>query len=48
MFLCMQSNVVIAPTELYNYTPVQYDPKKEAIITQYDMHAVEDAGLSKI
>ncbi len=41
------AGVVIAPTELYNYTPVQYDPKGGAIITQYDMHAVEDAGLPK-
>lgn len=41
------AGVVIAPTPLYNYTPVQYDPKGGAIITQYDMHAVEDAGLPK-
>ena len=41
------AGVVIAPTPLYDYTPVQYDPKGDAIITQYDMHAVEDAGLPK-
>lgn len=41
------AGVVIAPTPLYNYTPVQLDPKGGAIITQYDMHAVEDAGLPK-
>ncbi len=41
------AGVVIAPTPLYDYTPVQYDPKGGAIITQYDMHAVEDAGLPK-
>lgn len=41
------AGVVIAPTELTDFTPAQYDPKGGKIITQYDMHAVEDAGLLK-
>lgn len=42
------AGVVIAPTPLYEWTPVQFDPKNpEKRITQFDMHAVEDAGLLK-
>ncbi|NTV22062.1 MAG: DNA polymerase III subunit alpha [Candidatus Yonathbacteria bacterium] len=41
------AGVVIAPTDMSDYTPVQMDPKGGKIITQYDMHAVEDAGLLK-
>jgi len=41
------AGVVIAPRPLYEYTPTQFDPKGGKIITQYDMHAVEDAGLLK-
>ncbi len=42
------AGVVISPTPLTDYTPLQLDPKGEGkIITQYDMHAVEDAGLLK-
>lgn len=41
------AGVVIAPLPLYEYVPTQYDPKGGKIITQYDMHAVEDAGLLK-
>jgi len=41
------AGVVIAPTPLTDYTPVQMDPKGGKVITQYDMHAVEDAGLLK-
>lgn len=41
------AGVVIAPEPLYNYTPVQFDPKGGDIITQYDMHYVEDVGLPK-
>ena len=42
------AGVVIAPAPLTDYLPLQYDPKGEGkIITQYDMHAVEDAGLLK-
>ncbi|MFA4975615.1 MAG: DNA polymerase III subunit alpha [Candidatus Paceibacterota bacterium] len=41
------AGVVIAPNPLYEYTPTQLDPKGGKIITQYDMHSVEDAGLLK-
>ena len=42
------AGVVIAPEALTNYVPLQYDPKGEGkIITQYDMYAIEDAGLLK-
>lgn len=42
------AGVVISPTDLTNYVPLQYDPKGEnKIITQYDMYSVEDAGLLK-
>lgn len=41
------AGVVIAPTDITDFTPVQYDPGGEKIITQYEMHAVEDAGLLK-
>jgi DNA polymerase-3 subunit alpha len=40
------AGVVIAPTPLTDYTPLQYDPKGEGkIITQYDMHAVGEDGV---
>ncbi len=41
------AGVVISPNALTNYTPLQLDPKGGKKITQYDMHAVEDAGLLK-
>lgn len=42
------AGVVISPTEITDYTPLQFDPKGEnKIITQYDMYSIEDAGLLK-
>lgn len=42
------AGTVLSPTEIFNFSPMQYDPKGEGkIITQYDMHSVEDAGLIK-
>ena len=45
------AGVVIAPRPLYEFTPIQYDPKGGSesgkIITQYDMYNIEDAGLPK-
>ncbi len=41
------AGVVISPTEVVDYVPLQKDPKGDKEITQYDMHAVEDAGLLK-
>lgn len=42
------AGVLISPTDLNDYTPIQYDPKGEGkIISQYDMYSIEDAGLLK-
>lgn len=41
------AGVVIAPNAVTDFTPIQYDPHGESIITQYNMHAVEDASLLK-
>ncbi|TSC83815.1 MAG: DNA polymerase III subunit alpha [Parcubacteria group bacterium Gr01-1014_17] len=41
------AGVVIAPTPLTDYAPLQLDPKGGKLITQYDMYAVEEAGLLK-
>ncbi len=41
------AGVVISPTPLTDFVPVQLDPKGGKVITQFDMHAVEDAGLLK-
>ncbi len=42
------AGVVMAPTELTDFTALQYDPKGEKkIITQYDMYSIEEAGLLK-
>jgi DNA polymerase III subunit alpha len=41
------AGVVIAPQPISEYMPTQFDPKGESIITQYDMHSAEDAGLLK-
>ena len=44
------AGVVISPTELTDFTPLQYDPKGEGkIITQYNMYSVDEngAGLLK-
>lgn len=41
------AGVVIAPRPLYEFSPIQFDPKGGNIITQYDMYSIEDAGLPK-
>lgn len=41
------AGVVISPKPLYEFTPVQFDPKGGDIITQYDMYQIEDVGLPK-
>lgn len=41
------AGIVIAPKPLYEFTPVQYDPKGGDVITQYDMYQIEDVGLPK-
>jgi len=41
------AGVVISPSPVTDFVPIQFDPKGGKIITQYDMHAVEEAGLLK-
>ncbi len=41
------AGVVIAPTPLVDFTPIQYETGGDKITTQYEMHAVESAGLLK-
>jgi DNA polymerase-3 subunit alpha len=41
------AGVVIAPTPLYEFSPIQFDAKGGNMITQYDMYSIEDAGLPK-
>ncbi|MSR78828.1 MAG: DNA polymerase III subunit alpha [Candidatus Taylorbacteria bacterium] len=43
------AGVVIAPTPLTDFTPLQFDPKGEGkVITEYDMYVMEDVGLLKL
>jgi len=43
------AGVVVSEEPLVNYAPLQRSPQDEtAVITQYEMHAVEDLGLLKI
>jgi len=41
------AGVVMSPRPLWEFTPVQFDPKGGDIITEYDMYSIEDAGLPK-
>lgn len=41
------AGVVVAPTDITDFSPVQREPSGEKIITQYEMHASEDVGLIK-
>lgn len=41
------AGVVISPSDVTDFVPVQLDPKAGKIITQYDMRSAEDAGLVK-
>jgi DNA polymerase III subunit alpha len=42
------AGVVISPSPLTDYTALQYDSKGEnKVITQFDMHSIEEAGLLK-
>lgn len=41
------AGVVISPTPLTDFVPTQLDPKGGKLITQYDGHVIEDAGLIK-
>ena len=42
------AGVVISPTPLTDYTPVQYETGGTHIITQYDMYSIEPAGVLKM
>jgi DNA polymerase-3 subunit alpha len=42
------AGVVISPSALTNFTPLQKDLKEGKTLTQYDMGAVESAGLLKM
>ena len=41
------AGVVVAPTQITDFSPVQREPSGEKIITQYEMHASEEVGLIK-
>jgi len=41
------AGLVVSPTDICNFTPIQKEPSGENIITQYEMHACEDVGLIK-
>ena len=42
------AGVVIAPDDITNFTPLQPESNGEKLVSQYDMFAVEDAGLVKM
>lgn len=42
------AGVVISPSPLTDFTPIQYEVGGTRVTTQYDMHAVEAAGLLKM
>ena len=42
------AGVVISPQNLVNFTPLQMETKGAKIITQYDMHDIEEVGLVKM
>lgn len=42
------AGVVISPTPLTDYTPVQFETGGTKLTTQYEMHAVEAAGVLKM
>ncbi|MBI4037739.1 DNA polymerase III subunit alpha [Candidatus Curtissbacteria bacterium] len=42
------AGVVIAPKDLTQYTPLQKETSGEKIITQFDMHDIEEVGLVKM
>lgn len=39
------AGVVISPTPLADWTPIQFDPKGGKLITQYDMYSVGEDGV---
>lgn len=41
------AGIVVSPAKMVEYTPLQFEPNGEKIISQYEMHACEDVGLVK-
>lgn len=41
------AGVVVSPSRITDFAPIQKEPSGEKIITQYEMHACEDVGLIK-
>ncbi len=41
------AGLVVSPSEMIKYSPLQLEPNGTKIITQYEMHACEDVGLVK-
>jgi len=41
------AGLVVSPTVMTDFTPLQLEPKGIKIITQYEMHAAEEVGLVK-
>ncbi len=41
------AGIVVAPSEITDFSPVQKEPSGDKVITQYEMHACEDVGLIK-
>lgn len=41
------AGVVVAPTDINDFSPTQLEPSGEKLITQYEMHTCEDVGLIK-
>ena len=41
------AGIVISPSAMTDFTPLQHDPSGDKVITQYEMHACEEIGLIK-
>jgi len=41
------AGIVVSPTQMTDYVPLQLEPNGTKIITQYEMHSCEDVGLVK-
>lgn len=41
------AGVVISPTDLTDFTPLQLEPSGDKVITQYEFHTCEEVGLIK-
>ncbi len=41
------AGIIVSPTVMTDFTPLQLEPKGVKTITQYEMHAAEDVGLVK-